>query len=84
MNTWWKRFLKENALIPLGLILILIWVPLELIDLGIRNPDLKFALNAMALTGCAYGVWLLFWGFKEYLWWKKDTSNGTQIGGNLL
>lgn len=68
----WKRFLSENPLLVIGALLLAIWFVLAMLDLGIVNQDLKFALNWMALIGTLYGLFLVCLGVREYFNWKKE------------
>ena len=71
-----KYFWNQNPLIPIGLVILAVWVLLAILDLGLKNPDLKFALNYMAVIGMCYGAFILILGLKEYRFWKKELKRG--------
>lgn len=65
---------NENPLLPIGLVLLVIWTVLRMIDMGIQNQDLRMVLNLMSICGILYGVLLTVLGVKEYRLWKKEKS----------
>ena len=63
---------NENPLLFLGVVVLVVWTILAILDLGIKNKDLQFALNMMCLSGFVYGIFLTIVGWFEYIRWKKD------------
>lgn len=69
---------NENPLIPVGLILLLGWFFLRVIDMGIQNQDFRMALNLMSISGILYGLLLTVLGVMEYRTWKMENKRGRE------
>ena len=67
---------NENPLIPIGVFLLVVWTILRLIDIGIKNEDLRMVLNLMSITGIIYGSFLTLLGMNELRIWKKEKRSG--------
>lgn len=72
LNDKWN----ENPLIPLGVLLLVVWIILRVIDVGIKNDDLRMVLNLMSITGIIYGAFLTLLGLNELRIWKKEKRSG--------
>lgn len=72
LNDKWN----ENPLIPLGVLLLVVWIILRVIDVGIKNEDLRMVLNLMSITGIIYGAFLTLLGLNELRIWKKEKRSG--------
>ena len=72
LNDKWN----ENPLIPLGVLLLVVWIILRVIDVGIKNDDLRMVLNLMSITGIIYGAFLTLLGLNELRIWMKEKRSG--------